>query len=84
MQSSTALKFKPQALSPAPARCGGFVRIHSDNASQRTEMRLRRACLNRDRLALLAYTWLWLCALAAIAGVGMRAAQYRMVRREVD
>jgi len=53
------VKLKPQALSPGPARCGGSVRTHSDNASQRAEMRLRRACLSRDRFALLAYTWLW-------------------------
>ena len=53
------VKLKPQALSPGPARCGGSVRTHSDNVSQRTEMRLRRACLSRDRFASLAYTWLW-------------------------
>jgi hypothetical protein len=53
------VKLKPQPLSPGPARCGGSVRTHSDNVSQRTEMRLRRACLSRDRFALLAYTWLW-------------------------
>jgi hypothetical protein len=57
-------KCRVAALSSASAlagagTCVGSVRTHSDNVSQRTEMRLRRACLSRDRFALLAYTWLW-------------------------
>jgi hypothetical protein len=83
-ESKCRVAAKPQALSPGPARCGVCARTHSDNVSQRTEMRLRRACLRRDRFALLAYTGWRLCALAATAGVGRRAAQCCMVRREVD